>query len=259
MKQKTVGVFPGQSPKAVSMVYFQDESGKIKYTSGSSKGAVVADNYEEFEKMVKSGKLKADLIEDGKVTYKYKSAPAKVVEDNDFDQSYLDDELNQEFDSFEGLVEDEGYDYAAKNMRTKVLPHWKKILNDKEYEYFEKKVEEKLKDSNRKASVMNKNLIAEELIKIAKSLVSYEQKDYQVATTTNPSLPLRKWYHHGTISAPSAKSAAYQLMEKHDEISKRYKDDENYKDVKGDIIDTINANGANAFKFPNGIYVRVGF
>lgn len=43
-------------------------------------------------------------------------------------------------------------------------------------------------------------------------------KPYQVATTTDTSLPFRKWDHRGTFWAPSHRSAAYDAVDGHGDI-----------------------------------------
>lgn len=37
-------------------------------------------------------------------------------------------------------------------------------------------------------------------------------RPYQVATTTDPSLPFRKWNHRGTFYAPTHLSAAFKAL-----------------------------------------------
>ena len=70
------------------------------------------------------------------------------------------------------------------------------------------------------------------------------EKPWQVATSEDSSLPIRKWDHLGTVWAVSAKSAAYQAR----------------ADKKGDIVRTLTLPGdseAIAFEFSDGSFVRV--
>lgn len=63
-------------------------------------------------------------------------------------------------------------------------------------------------------------------------------KQYQIATTTDPTLPTRKWNHlRHTIWDVSAKSAAYKVNK------------------SGDIV----SQSGNVFRFPDGQYVCVGW
>jgi hypothetical protein len=66
-------------------------------------------------------------------------------------------------------------------------------------------------------------------------------KPYQVASTTDPSLPYRKWNHHGTCYAPTHRSAAYNT----------------YKG-NGDIIDELTGSHGVIFRFSCGLSVSVG-
>ena len=63
---KIVAIFPGENPRNPYMFYYVDDSGRVWYTmSPHSRGAVQADTYEEFVKMVMNGRVKALWVEDG--------------------------------------------------------------------------------------------------------------------------------------------------------------------------------------------------
>jgi len=63
---KIVAIFPGENPRNPYMFYYVDDSGRVWYTmSPHSRGAVQADTYEEFVKMVMNGRVRALWVEDG--------------------------------------------------------------------------------------------------------------------------------------------------------------------------------------------------
>lgn len=71
-----------------------------------------------------------------------------------------------------------------------------------------------------------------------------QTRPYQVAISTDPTLPLRKWDHKGTFHAYSHLSAAYEAT-----------------DFTGNHVHYHQNHGlpGTLFKFDTGVFVHVGF
>lgn len=67
-KNVVVAIFPGENPRSPFMFYYLDDNGRVWYTmSPHKRGVVKADSFDEFIRLVKSGKLKAQFVERGKI------------------------------------------------------------------------------------------------------------------------------------------------------------------------------------------------
>ena len=71
-------------------------------------------------------------------------------------------------------------------------------------------------------------------------------KPFQVAITTDKTLPLRKWNHIGVVQAPSSKSAAYNAYNGSGDITEEFS------------IHPSTERSGTVYKFSTGEFIFVG-
>ena len=60
--RKIIAIFPGESKNNPYMYYYIDSETKMVFYQSSGTPVVVADNFDEFKKLVKNKRIRAELI-----------------------------------------------------------------------------------------------------------------------------------------------------------------------------------------------------